>query len=105
MKQIDAEFDKIYSDNKNIVTVLSNHTKILKLILDSSSVNHKDLLNNQNIERELARNLSNGINSVSRDSFVNSKLVIAAILIDETSEDIETAINAINDGKHGIIHP
>ena len=39
------------------------------------------------------------------DSFVNSKLVIAAILIDETSEYIEMAINAINDGKHGIINP
>ena len=49
--------------------------------------------------------LSNRINSVSRDSFVNSKLVIGAILIDETSEDIETAINDINARKHGIIHP
>ena len=26
-------------------------------------------------------------------------------MIDETSEDIDMAINAINDGKNGIIHP
>ena len=42
---------------------------------------------------------------MSRDSFVNSKLLTAAIMIDETSEDIDMAINAINDGKHGIINP
>ena len=26
-------------------------------------------------------------------------------MIDEKSEDIDTATNAINDGKHGIVHP
>ena len=87
------------------LTVLTNHTKILKLIPDSSSVNHNELIGNQNAERELARNLSSGLNTVSRDSFVNSKLLITAIMIDETSEDKDMAINAINDGKHGIIHP
>ena len=55
---------------------------------------------------ELAESACNGkLNIVSRDSVVNNKLLIAAIMIDETSEDIEMAINAINDGKHGIIHP
>ena len=87
------------------LTVLTNHTKILKLIPDSSSVNHNELIGNQNAERELARNLSSGLNTVSKDSFVNSKLLITAIMIDETSEDKDMAINAINDGKHGIIHP
>ena len=42
---------------------------------------------------------------MSPDSFVNSKLLTAAIMIDETSEDIDMDINAINDGKHGIIRP
>ena len=27
------------------------------------------------------------------------------MLIDENNEDIDTAINSINDGKHGIVHP
>ena len=105
LDNINHEFDKIYTDNKNLATILTNHTKILKLILDSSSVNYKELIGSQNDERGLARNLSNGLNTMSRDSFVNSKLLTAAIMIDETSEDIDMAINAINDGKHGIIHP
>ena len=105
LKQIDSEFHKIYTDNKNFALVFTNHTKILQLILVSSSVNHKELLSSQNNERELARNLNKGLNSVSQDSFINSKLLVAAIMIDETSEDINTAINAINDGKHGIVHP
>ena len=53
----------------------------------------------------LARNRSLGLNSISRDSFVNSKLMLAAVLIDKTNEDINTAINSISDGKHGIVHP
>ena len=78
--QINAEFDKVYSDNKNIATVLSNQTKILKLILDSSSLNHKELLSNLNSERQLAGYLSIEVNAISRDIFVNSKLVIAVII-------------------------
>ena len=105
LKQINSKFDKIYTDNKKIASVLTNHTKILKLILDSSSVNHKELLNNQINERKLARNLSKGFNTLAQDSFINNKLLVAAIMIDETSEDADTAINAINDGKHGIVHP
>ena len=34
LDSINNEFDKIYMDNKNFATVLKNHTKILKLILD-----------------------------------------------------------------------
>ena len=105
LEQINSEFDKIYMDNTKIASVLRNHTKILKLILDSSSVNHKELLNNQMNERKLARNLSKGFNTLAQDSFINNKLTITAIMIDETSEDIDTATNAINDGKHGIVHP
>ena len=30
---------------------------------------------------------------------------MTALMIDETTEDIDTAINAISDGKHGIPHP
>ena len=95
----------MYKDNNNLASVLSSHAKILKLILDSSSLDHKELLNTQNQERNLARNLSIGFNTLLRESFVNTKLVLTSVLIDETNEDIDTAINSINDGKHGIIHP
>ena len=32
LSQINAEFDEVYSDNKNIATVFSNHTKIQRLL-------------------------------------------------------------------------
>ena len=53
LEQINSKFDKIYTDNKKVASVLTNHTKILKLILDSSSVNHKELLNNRINKRKL----------------------------------------------------
>ena len=34
-----------------------------------------------------------------------SKLITCEILIEELHDDIETALAAINNGKHGIIHP
>ena len=80
-------------------------TQILKLILNSYSTNHESLMLQENQERAIARNLSNEINKAAQENFINSKLVVAAILIDKINEDIDMAINAINDGKHGIIHP
>ena len=35
----------------------------------------------------------------------NSKLLLAATMIDGTNEDIHMVINVINDEKHGIVHP
>ena len=105
LTQINNEFDNLYKDNENIASVLTNHTKILKLILDSSSTNHESLMLQENQERAIARNSSNGINKAIQENFINSKLVLAAVLINEINEDINMAINAINDGKHGIIHP
>ena len=105
LTQINNEFDNLYKDNENIASVLTNHTKILKLILDSSLTNHESLMLQENQERAIARNSSNGINKAIQENFINSKLVLAAVLINEINEDINMAINAINDGKHGIIHP
>ena len=41
LKDINTEFDHLYTDNKNLITVMTNHTEILKMLLDSSSTNHK----------------------------------------------------------------
>ena len=102
---INSEFDNMCKDNKNIANILKNHTKILKLILDSSSVDHDLVRHLGDYERDSAKNISVGLNRAAKDSFVNSKLLLASIMIDETNEDIDMAINAINDGKHGIVHP
>lgn len=102
--QINNEFDVIYIDNKKITSVLTNHTKVLKFILDLSSTDHEWIITQENMEREFARN-SNRLNSVIKDTFMNSKLVLAAALTDEHNEDMNTVMNAINNGKHEIAHP
>lgn len=102
---IDGELDKLYTDNKNIATALTNHTKILKSLLDSSSADYKGLINRFNEEEETALKLTKSVNNNTKSNFINTKLVMGALLIDELNEDIDVAINAINDGKHGIIHP
>ena len=48
LAQINSEFDNLYRDNKNIASILTNHTKILKLILDSFSTNHESLILQEN---------------------------------------------------------
>ena len=57
------------------------------------------------MDRKLARNLRKGFHTIAQDSFIDNKLLVAALMIDETSEDVDTAINAISDGKHGFVHP
>lgn len=105
LEQINNEFDNIYKDNKQLAQVLTNHTKILKIILDSSSTDYKNLRGKINAESNALRNLGTGVNANTLNTFVNSKLMLATLLIDEMVDDINTAINAINDGKHGVVHP
>ena len=75
LKQINSEFDKIYADNKNLATVLTNHTKILKMILDSSSINHEELLKDRMEEHDLAMDMSRKLNFSIQSNFINDKLI------------------------------
>ena len=105
LQYINHELDKLYMDNRNIAVALSNHTKILKMLLDTSSADYKGLLTRVNEDSKTANKLKSIVNDNMKNNFVNTKLVIATLMIDELNEDLDTAINAINDGKHGIVHP
>ena len=105
LNQINDQFDKLYLDNRNIAAALRNHTRILKILLDSSSTNYGGLLNEFNKETKVMHRLDNTVNENTKNSFVNAKLVVCTLLIDELNEDMDIAINAINDGKHGVVHP
>ena len=105
LEQINNEFDNIYKDNKKLADVLTNHTKILKLILDSSSRDYKNLKGKVNAESDTLKNLGFGVNANTLNNFVNSKLMLATLLIDEMDDDVNIAINAINVGKDGVVHP
>lgn len=105
LEEINRQFDQVFTDNGKLANAISNHTKILKLLLDSSSYDYRALNGQLETEKTIAKQLQEGVNNNAKDTFVNNKLLIATLLIDELSEDIDTAINAINDGKHGIVHP
>ena len=87
LEVISKEFDQLYSDNKNLAMVMQNHTKILKA------------------ESAIAHVIKGSLNNNTRNLFVAPKLIKCEILIQELHDDIETALGAVNNVKHGIIHP
>lgn len=105
LKLINSDMDTLFKDNSKLASIIGNHTKILKMILDSSSTSYQMSLAQEDKERSIARNLSTGINKNLQENYINSKLLLITLLIDELNEDIDTLMNAINSGKHGIVHP
>ena len=101
---INHELDKLFMDKRNIALALINHTKILEMLLDTSLADYKGLLTRVNEDSKTANKLKSIINDNTKNNFVNTKLVIATLMIDELNEDLYIAIDAINDGKHGIVH-
>lgn len=45
------------------------------------------------------------INNNMQNLFISNQITMCTMLWDELSEHINLIIDAINDGKHGIIHP
>ena len=81
LEQINNEFDNIYKDNKQLADVLTKHTKILKLILDFSSTDHKNLKGKVNAESNTLRNLGSGVKANTLNNFVNKKLLMKSHFI------------------------
>ena len=105
LEKINREFDQVYSNSKEVSQVLQNHTKILKILLDSSSVKYGRLALLLKSENRQAGELQGSLKKNTRNLFIASKIVTCRIIIKELQEDINTLITAINDGKHVIIHP
>ena len=104
LETISKEFDQLYLDNRNLAMVMQNHTKIQKLVLDSSSTDYKKLEGKLQAESAIAHVIRSSLNN-TRNLFVISKLISCEILIKELHHDIETALAAINNSEHGKIHP
>ena len=104
LETISKEFYQLYSDNKNLAMVMQNHTKILKLVLDSSSTDYKKLEGKLQAESAIAHVIRSNLNNNTKKCCVAPKLITCEMLIEELHDDIETALAAINNGKHGIIH-
>lgn len=101
--QVNHEFDQVYSDNKKVAEIVKNNTKIIKVILDSSSQDMQGFNDRLMIESQLMKQLVNASNENRKQLLLQDKITTLEIFISEMSEDLTTALNAINIGKHGMI--
>lgn len=105
MEIINQEFDKLYADQKIITGSINNQTRIMKTLLNSAS-HDLQILNNES--GKLINQLNKMINSTNinaQNILMVNMITLCSIAIEEISEDINLIINAVNDGKHGILHP
>lgn len=102
---INKEFDQLYNDNKVLNEAIKNNTKVIKMILDSSSQDYKFLENKLVADYDILNQMKAEINNNKKSLFIQQKLLIAETLIEEMNDDIDLAISSINLGKHGIINP
>ena len=70
LEKINKEFDQVYSDNEKMSKVLQNHTKILKVLLDSSSVKYEKLAQLLESENRQAGLVQGSLNSNTKNSFL-----------------------------------
>lgn len=100
-----SEIDKLHNDVQTVATLVKNQTQIIKTQIltnldDMKSFNarlatincNNELLANRTLQNELDLELEELI--IELTSFVN-----------EYGEDINNLMNAIADGRHGIVHP
>ena len=105
MGYINEELDKLFKDSTILSQGISNQTKIIKLLLNSAStdLNTLELHSRENVNR--FNQLANGTNKNTQNLAIANQIMIFMMIINELSEDINLLINAINDGKTGIVHP
>lgn len=102
---INGELDDIYKNQKLMGQTIGNQTRILKTLLNSAS-HDLEVLNEQS-EGQVNRlnTIINATNINQRNLIVANMIVLCSIAIEELYDDLNLIINAVNDGKHGIIHP
>ncbi|XP_051167384.1 uncharacterized protein LOC127285425 [Leptopilina boulardi] len=102
---INSELDAVYKDNNVMVQSLGNQTRIIRTLLNSASHDLKNL-NEHSQNRTLQLNqIINSTNQNNKQILITNLISTAEITIAEYSEDLNLMIDAINDGKHGIVHP
>ena len=105
LEYINGEMDKLYLDSTILGGTIQNQTTMIKTLLNSTSHNLANLQehNKENVERY--NRLTNHTNPSTRNLFLAHQLAICSIISGEIGDDIEIMVDAINDGKHGIVHP
>ncbi|XP_051175020.1 uncharacterized protein LOC127290481 [Leptopilina boulardi] len=105
MKLINDELDNVYDNQDKMSQAIGNQTRILKTLLNSAS-HDLQMLNEQSESKTNQLNsIINSTNRNERNLLVANMIVLCSIAIEEFNDDLNLIINAVNDGKHGIIHP
>ena len=84
---------------------IANQTIIMRTLLDSTSHDIYKMSQQTRSRLDDFNALVNATNKNIQNLQLANKLLACTITIQEISEDVNLLINAINDGKHGIIHP
>ena len=105
LDHINNELDKLYQDNGLLASSIFNQTRIIKTFLNSTS---HDLItlnehSRQNVEKY--NRLVSQTNSNTKNIAISNQITLCTLELTELSDDVNLLIDAINDGKHGIIHP
>ena len=102
---INENMDQLFKDNTRMSQSIGNQTIVIRNLLNSASHDIQQMNSaTQNRLDELNR-LVNATNRNQQNMHLANQLLGCTISIEENSEDTNLLINAINDGKHGIVHP
>ena len=105
LKYINGEMDKLYMDNTILVGTIQNQTKIIKTLLNSASHNLANLQDHNKENVEQYNRLTNHTDTNTKNLFLAHQLAICSIMSGKIGDYNEIMVDAINDGKHGIVHP
>lgn len=99
------EMDKIHADNERLSILVSNQTTIVKAMIGTFTDALQGLRNDTNKLYETAYVLGYRTGNNTRDIMISTQVALLETLIDEYSENLNNVLNAVNDGKQGIVHP
>ena len=102
---MNGEMDKLYMDNTILAGTIQNQTKTIKMLLNSASHNLANIQEHSKENVERYNRLTNHTNTNIRNLCLAHHLAICSIISRAIGDDIEIMVDAINDGKHGIVHP
>ncbi|XP_043461560.1 uncharacterized protein LOC122498077 [Leptopilina heterotoma] len=102
---INHEFDSIYSDNKILADTLGNQTRMIKSWLSSTSHDLQLMKDHSISSVSELNNILNATNANQQNLLISNIITLCSMAISELSEELNLIIDAINDGKHGIVHP
>lgn len=102
---INGELDKLYAHQNTLAGSLTNQTKIIKVILNTFRQDLEQLSKEGKAYFNAGSRIANTVNNNTLNLYISNQIAICYMTLIELNEDVNTLLNAIGDGKYGIIHP